>query len=143
LLHTIFLQVAKLHEQLLKEKSFRATLEAEAGLKFPQGTSELSDIDEKVSISHSYIVYSLFTLTQQILNLHTPQTKTDFQELVLIETDLANLEWKVNELGLRLNAQLEWNYSSMQSFCDQTQQISSHEGNLYVNHYLTQLHYFS
>jgi hypothetical protein len=61
LLHTIFLQVAKLHEQLLKEKSFRATLEAEAGLKFPQGTSELSDIDEKVSISHSYIVYSLFT----------------------------------------------------------------------------------
>ncbi|WJX58003.1 hypothetical protein P8452_43504 [Trifolium repens] len=96
--------VAKLHEQLLKEKSFRATLEAEAGLKFPQGTSELSDIDEK--------------------------TKTDFQELVLIETDLANLEWKVNELGLRLNAQLEWNYSSMQSFCDQTQQISSHERNL-------------
>ncbi|KAK2376130.1 rho GTPase-activating protein REN1 [Trifolium repens] len=95
--------VAKLHEQLLKEKSFRATLEA--GLKFPQGPlSELSDIDEK--------------------------TKTDFQELVLIETDLANLEWKVNELGLRLNAQLEWNYSSMQSFCDQTQQISSHEGNL-------------
>jgi hypothetical protein len=60
LLHTIFLQVAKLHEQLLKEKSFRATLEA--GLKFPQGPlSELSDIDEKVSISHSYIVYSLFT----------------------------------------------------------------------------------
>ncbi|XP_045828195.1 rho GTPase-activating protein REN1-like isoform X4 [Trifolium pratense] len=95
--------VGKLHEQLLKEKSFRATLEA--GLKFPPETlSELSDIDEK--------------------------TKTDFQELVLIEADLANLEWKVNELGLRLNAQLEWSYGSMQSFFDQTQQISSHERNL-------------
>ncbi|GAU43483.1 hypothetical protein TSUD_244050 [Trifolium subterraneum] len=59
--------VGKLHEQLLKEKNFRATLEA--GLKFTPGTlSGLSDIDEK--------------------------TKTDFQELVLIEADLSNLEWK-------------------------------------------------
>jgi hypothetical protein len=48
--------VDKLQEQLLKEKSFRATLEA--GLQFPPGTSsELSGIDEKVSLSHSYIVY--------------------------------------------------------------------------------------
>ncbi|MCI06805.1 rho GTPase-activating protein 25-like, partial [Trifolium medium] len=46
----------------------------------PRTSSELSSIDEK--------------------------TKTNFEELVLIEVDLANLEWKVHELGLRLNAQL-------------------------------------
>ncbi|XP_012568403.1 rho GTPase-activating protein REN1 isoform X2 [Cicer arietinum] len=92
-----------LQEQLLKEKSFRATLEA--GLKFPPETSsELSGIDEK--------------------------TKTDFEELLLIEADLDNLEWKVNELGERLNAQLERNYGSMQNFCDQAQQMSNHERDL-------------
>lgn len=89
--------VDKLQEQLLKEKSFRATLEA--GLQFPPGTSsELSGIDEK--------------------------TKTDVEEIVRIEADLADLERKVNELGLRLNAQLEWNSGSI------SQQISSHERNL-------------
>lgn len=89
--------VDKLQEQLLKEKSLRATLEA--GLEFPPGTSsELSGIDEK--------------------------TKTNVEEIVLIEADLADLERKVNELGLRLNAQLEWNSSSI------SQQISSHERNL-------------
>ncbi|XP_039689593.1 rho GTPase-activating protein REN1 isoform X8 [Medicago truncatula] len=89
--------VDKLQEQLLMEKSLRATLEA--GLEFPPGTSsELSGIDEK--------------------------TKTNVEEIVLIEADLADLERKVNELGLRLNAQLEWNSSSI------SQQISSHERNL-------------
>ncbi|CAK8537625.1 unnamed protein product [Lathyrus sativus] len=95
--------VDKLQEQLLKEKNFRETLEA--GLKFLPGTlSELSGIDE--------------------------QTKTDFEELVTIETDLADLELKVNELGARLSALLERNYGSMANFCDQTQLISGHERNL-------------
>ncbi|XP_058759705.1 rho GTPase-activating protein REN1-like isoform X2 [Vicia villosa] len=95
--------VDKLQEQLLKEKNLRETLEA--GLKFLPGTlSELFDIDE--------------------------QTKTDFEELMTIEVDLANLELKVNELGARLSALLERNYGSMPNFCDQTQRISGHERNL-------------
>ncbi|CAL5189490.1 unnamed protein product [Lathyrus oleraceus] len=95
--------VDKLQEQLLKEKNFRETLEA--GLKFLPGTlSELSGIDE--------------------------QTKTDFEELVTIETDLADLELKVNELGAQLSALLERTYGSMENFCDQTQLISGHERNL-------------
>lgn len=54
------LQVDKLQEQLLKEKNFRETLEA--GLKFLPGTlSELSGIDEQVSLSHSNIVHNLFS----------------------------------------------------------------------------------
>lgn len=52
-----------------------------------------------------------------------------------IEVDLANLELKVNELGARLSTLLERNYGSMPNFCDQTQRISGHERNLYVNHY--------
>lgn len=48
----ISLQVARLQEQLQKEKSSRATLEA--GLKFPpRPLSDLSSIDEKVSLSRS------------------------------------------------------------------------------------------
>ncbi|CAI8583357.1 unnamed protein product [Vicia faba] len=95
--------VDKLQEQLLKEKNFRETLEA--GLKFLPGTlSELIGIDE--------------------------QTRTDFEELVMIEADLANLELKVNELGAQLSALLERNYGSMPNFCDQTQRISGHERNL-------------
>lgn len=53
-----------------------------------------------------------------------------------IETDLADLELKVNELGAQLSALLERTYGSMENFCDQTQLISGHERNLYVNHYL-------
>lgn len=60
------LQVENLQEQLQKEKNFRETLEA--GLKFLPGTlSELFDIDEQVSLSHSYIVHNLFSLCSKIV----------------------------------------------------------------------------
>ncbi|CAL0317840.1 unnamed protein product [Lupinus luteus] len=95
--------VARLQEQLQKEKSSRATLEA--GPKFPQKPlSDVSSIDEK--------------------------TKADLEELVLIEVDLANLEQKINDLGVRLNLQLERNYGSILDCFNQPQQISSHERNL-------------
>ncbi|XP_019462322.1 PREDICTED: rho GTPase-activating protein REN1-like isoform X2 [Lupinus angustifolius] len=95
--------VARLQEQLQKEKSSRATLEA--GLKFPQKPlSDLSSIDEK--------------------------TKADLEELVLIEVDLANLEQKIDDLGVRLNLQLERNYGPILDCFIQPQQISNHERNL-------------
>ncbi|KAJ1383914.1 Ternary complex factor MIP1, leucine-zipper [Sesbania bispinosa] len=95
--------VARLQEQLLNEKSSRATLEA--GLRLPPETlSDLSSVDEK--------------------------TKADLDELAMIEVDLANLERKVNEIGMRLNVQLERNGGSMLNFYNQSQQISNHEINL-------------
>ncbi|OIW16569.1 hypothetical protein TanjilG_17742 [Lupinus angustifolius] len=73
---TLEKDVARLQDQLQKEKNSRATLEA--GLRFPQKPlSDLTVIDEK--------------------------TKADLDELVLIEVDLTNLEQKIDELGMRLN----------------------------------------
>ncbi|XP_019431176.1 PREDICTED: rho GTPase-activating protein REN1-like isoform X5 [Lupinus angustifolius] len=100
---TLEKDVARLQDQLQKEKNSRATLEA--GLRFPQKPlSDLTVIDEK--------------------------TKADLDELVLIEVDLTNLEQKIDELGMRLNVHLERNYGSILDRFDQPQQISNHEGNL-------------
>ncbi|KAF1869218.1 hypothetical protein Lal_00048500 [Lupinus albus] len=99
---TLAKDVARLQEQLQKEKSSRATIEA--GLRFPQKPlSDLTIIDEK--------------------------TKADLDELVLIEVDVTNLEQKIYELGVRLNVHLE-RYGSMLDCFNQPQQISNHEGNL-------------
>ncbi|KAK7275832.1 hypothetical protein RIF29_16957 [Crotalaria pallida] len=100
---TLERDVTRLQEQLQKEKTIRVTLEA--GLKLSPGPfSDLSCVDEK--------------------------TMVDLKELVLIEVDLANLEQKIDELGARLDVQLEQNYGSMLDCVNQIQQISNQERNL-------------
>ncbi|KAI4307476.1 hypothetical protein L6164_030658 [Bauhinia variegata] len=92
--------VAKLQEQLRKEKNIRATIEA--GLKTPQEPlSNSTSVDEK--------------------------TKAELEELALVEADLSNLEQKVIDLGVRLNRQREGNHGSSLNISNQPQQISNQE----------------
>ncbi|KAI4337614.1 hypothetical protein L6164_016006 [Bauhinia variegata] len=95
--------VARLQEQLRKEKNIRATVEA--GLRIPPGPlSSLTNIDEK--------------------------TKAELEELALAEADISELEKKISDLGVRLNLQREGNQGSSLNISNQPQQISSHETKL-------------
>ena len=62
------------------------------------------------------------------------QNKAELEESALVEADLANLEWKVDEIGVRLN-ELEQNYGTTSDSSIQLRQISNHERKLYVYHY--------
>jgi len=63
------------------------------------------------------------------------QNKAELEELALVEADLANLEWKVDEIGVRLNAQIERNHGSTSDSSNKPRQISNQERKLYVYHY--------
>ncbi|KAL2655759.1 hypothetical protein AAZX31_04G089400 [Glycine max] len=57
------------------------------------------------------------------------ENKAELEELALVEADLANLEWKVDEIGVRLN-ELEQNYGTTSDSSIQLRQISNHERKL-------------
>ncbi|KAE9587099.1 putative Rho GTPase activation protein [Lupinus albus] len=66
-------------------------------------------------------------LQEQLHKEKKSQTKSDLEELALVEVDLTDLEHKVEELGIRLNAQLEQNSGSTLDSYNQTEQISNDE----------------
>ncbi|TKY74464.1 Rho GTPase-activating protein REN1 [Spatholobus suberectus] len=55
------------------------------------------------------------------------ETKAELEKLALVEADLANLERKVEEIGVRLNAQLERHHGTTTDFSNQSRQISNQE----------------
>lgn len=65
------------------------------------------------------------------------QTKAELEELALVEVDLADLERKVEELGVRFNTKFGRNYGSTSDICDRSQQISNQERKPYVYHIVT------
>ncbi|MED6123581.1 hypothetical protein PIB30_050439 [Stylosanthes scabra] len=87
-------EVAILKEQLRKEKSSRATLEA--GLKVPPGPLSKHNIDEKVM--------------------------SDLEELLLVEEDLSRIKRKLDELRVRLSL-LGQGYGSGKESTNQPQHI--------------------
>ncbi|KAJ7965799.1 Rho GTPase activating protein [Quillaja saponaria] len=96
-------EVARLQEQLQKERDLRATLEA--GLKFPQDSlPDLTNIDEK--------------------------TKADLEELAQAEADVINLKQKVDDLGVQLNQKRRQNYGSCQDFSNEPQQSLNSQATL-------------
>uniref|UniRef100_A0A0R0JEL6 Rho-GAP domain-containing protein n=1 Tax=Glycine max TaxID=3847 RepID=A0A0R0JEL6_SOYBN len=58
------------------------------------------------------------------------ENKAELEELALVEADLANLEWKVDEIGVRLNAQIERNHGSTSDSSNKPRQISNQERKL-------------
>ncbi|MED6133834.1 hypothetical protein PIB30_031961 [Stylosanthes scabra] len=87
-------EVAILQEQLRKEKSSRATLEA--GLKVPPGSLSKHNIDEKVM--------------------------SDLEELLLVEEDLSRIKRTLDELRVRLSL-LGQGYGSGKESTNQPQHI--------------------
>ncbi|PON70488.1 Rho GTPase activating protein [Trema orientale] len=78
--------VARLQEQLQKERDLRVALEA--GLRMSHGPLPyLATIDEK--------------------------TKAELEEIAIAEEDVVNLTQKLDELGMQLNQQRELNHGSM------------------------------
>ncbi|CAL0327341.1 unnamed protein product [Lupinus luteus] len=69
-------------------------------------------------------------LQEQLHKEKKSQTKSDLEELALVEVDLTDLEHKVEELGIRLNAQLEQNSGSTLDSYNQSEQISNDERKL-------------
>ncbi|OIV96590.1 hypothetical protein TanjilG_28447 [Lupinus angustifolius] len=66
-------------------------------------------------------------LQEQLRKEKKSRTKSHLDELALVEVDLTDLERKVEELGTRLNAQLEQNSGSTLDSYNQSEQISSDE----------------
>ncbi|KAF1871796.1 hypothetical protein Lal_00020591 [Lupinus albus] len=62
-------------------------------------------------------------LQEQLRKEKKSRTKLDLDELALVEVDLTDLERKVEELGTRLNAQLEQNSGSTLDSYNQLEQI--------------------
>ncbi|KAM5575448.1 rho GTPase-activating protein REN1 [Rosa sericea] len=92
--------VARLQEQLQKERDLGAALEA--GLKISEGhVPNLTNVDEK--------------------------TRAELEEMVQVEADCTNLKKKVDDLGVQLNQQRERNYGS--SSASDASNLSRHSHN--------------
>ncbi|XP_062099955.1 rho GTPase-activating protein REN1-like [Humulus lupulus] len=86
--------VARLQEQLQKERDLRLVLEA--GLKMSHGPLPyLATIDEK--------------------------TKAELEEIAKAEADVVNLKQKLDDLGMQLNQQRELHHGSIPNVCNLTQ----------------------
>ncbi|GMH00240.1 hypothetical protein Nepgr_002079 [Nepenthes gracilis] len=95
--------VARLREQLQKERDLRAALENGLGI---------SQVFVSASIDE--------------------RTKTQLQEIALAEEDLNNLKQRVDDLGLQLNQQREWHYSHECDRNSQQQEALS-QGKIVIN----------
>uniref|UniRef100_A0A2N9FKR3 Rho-GAP domain-containing protein n=1 Tax=Fagus sylvatica TaxID=28930 RepID=A0A2N9FKR3_FAGSY len=95
--------VARLQEQLQKERDLRRILEA--GIETSQGPLPvLATIDEK--------------------------TKAELAEIAQAEADVINLKQKVDDLGVQLNQEREQNYGSMHASYNQPQQTPDDQAKL-------------
>ncbi|KAA8528347.1 hypothetical protein F0562_035702 [Nyssa sinensis] len=95
--------VARLQDQLMKERELRTLLEA--GLKMSQGPLPVSSsIDEKI--------------------------KAELYEIAQAEADVINLKQKADDLGVQLNQQREQNYGFVHDSSNQTHQIPNYQAKL-------------
>ncbi|KAM3682455.1 hypothetical protein ACJW31_12G074500 [Castanea mollissima] len=95
--------VARLQEQLQKERDLRSTLEG--GIQISQWPLPvLATIDEK--------------------------TKAELEEIAKAEEDVIKLKKKVDDLGVQLSQQREQNYGSMHASYNEPQQTLDHQAKL-------------
>ncbi|CBI19246.3 unnamed protein product, partial [Vitis vinifera] len=95
--------VARLQEQLQKERDLRTALEA--GLNMSQGPLPISaTIDGKV--------------------------KAELEEVALTEADVINLKQRVDDLSAQLNQQCEVNCGPMHDSCSEPQRTQNHQAKL-------------
>ncbi|KAA8538167.1 hypothetical protein F0562_027775 [Nyssa sinensis] len=100
---TLEQDVARLQDQLQKERELRTLLEA--GLKMPQHSLPISSTtDEKI--------------------------KAELDEIAQVEVDVINLKLKADDLGVQLNQQREQNYGFVHDSCNQTQQTPNYQTKL-------------
>ncbi|XP_029126719.1 rho GTPase-activating protein REN1 isoform X3 [Cajanus cajan] len=114
---------AELQTQIAEEVKANAELQSQADKQ-----KKALD-DRRLSLEHD-----VARLQEQLHKEKNSQlaleNKTELEELALVEADLAYLERKVRELGVRLNAQLHRNHGTTSDFSSQPQQISNQERKL-------------
>lgn len=101
--------MARLQEQLQKEKNSRANIEVRVGLELMIYPMPIV-MRRVVKFTQRWLIM-FFDHSTNSEPLNLIQARTELEELALVEMDLSNLERMVQELGVRLNVKLERNVS--------------------------------
>ncbi|KAK7351557.1 hypothetical protein VNO77_11106 [Canavalia gladiata] len=109
----------ELHAQIEEEVKANAKLQSHIDKR-------KKDLEERRQVLEQDVA----TLHEQLHKEKNSRNKSEIQELDLVEADLAYLERKIGELGVRLKTQLDRNLGPTSDFSNQPRQISNQEKKL-------------
>lgn len=113
--HLMYFQVARLQEQLQKERDLRAALGAGLNMSHVP-LPNLATVDEKVSVLLLFIYCMHYKTSGSVPIISPPnvvKTCAQLEEIAEAEADVANLTHKLGDLRMQLNQQCEPDHGPM------------------------------